>query len=124
MEIPLDMKEEPVAGTDSSLWRYSSKKMTLEVAYGLYPDDLKFYSNQPDYQKTFYEIDGRRAELSTFRVGQELTAHFTDRGKYIAAVYFPDLKNNFGTKLTMWANCESPVEQEIAKKIFSSIKVK
>lgn len=117
------MKERSVTGTDSSLWRYVNEKMTLDIAYGLYPDDLSSYSNQPEYQKTSYEINGLKAEMCTFRVGQELSTHFTGRNKYIAAVYFPDLKKAFGTKLSILATCEGPGEQEIAKRIFSSLKV-
>jgi hypothetical protein len=118
------MKELPVRSLDSSAWMYSNEKITLDVQYGLYPDDLKFYSDQPGYQKSPIEIDGFKATHVTFRLDEASASHYKGRGKYVAAVYFPDLANEFGRELTVWANCEGPTEQQLAKEIFTSIKFK
>jgi hypothetical protein len=119
--IPADMKERPVHGIDLSVWKYSNEKITLDVQYGLYPDDLKSYSEQPDYQQAAIKINGFEAIQVTFRLDESLAAHFSGLGRHVAAVHFPNLANGYGTQVTMWANCASAAEQQVAKDIFSTI---
>ena len=42
--------------------------------------------------------------------------------KYVAGVHFTEKIGKWEFKLTMWADCERPVEQDMAKKIFRSIR--
>ena len=87
--IPADMKELPVRSLDSSAWMYSNEKITLDVQYGLYPDDLKSYADQPGYQTSPVEIDGLQATYVTFRLNGASASRYKGRGQYVAAVYFP-----------------------------------
>lgn len=119
---PSDMKELNARGTDLSLWVYSNERVTLQVQYGSTADPLRSYSDQPHYQQTLLEIDGLRAEQHTFQLDGPLAAHFPGRGEYVSAVHFPELLPGITSKLTMWANCQNPAEQEIALRIFTSIK--
>jgi hypothetical protein len=123
--IPASMKEYPVRAYDSSVWRYADEKITLEVQYGLYPDDLEFFSTQPDFRKETVTIDGLKAKQITFRMDESLASHYTGVGKYVAAIYFPDLANDGSEdEMNAQANCESTAEQQVVKEIFASIKFK
>jgi hypothetical protein len=118
------MKEYPVRSYDSSVWRYADEKITLDVQYGLYPDNFEFYSTQPDFRKEAVTIDGLKAKQITFRMDESLASHYPGLGKYVAAIYFPDLSNGFPDEMSVWANCESTAEQQVVKEIFASIKFK
>jgi hypothetical protein len=120
--IPPDMEGGQVRATDSSGWEYSNGAITLSVQYGPYADPLQFYVNQPHHEKAVVEIGGVKAEQHTFYLDEALAGHFAGRGKYIAAVHFANLGDEAPSKLSMWANCESPEAREVAKKILNSLK--
>jgi hypothetical protein len=121
---PPDLKNQNVHGIDSAVWEFRTSSMTLNIDYGMYSNDLKFYEDQPEYQAKWYLIGGKSAKVATLRLSDEYAAdHLHKDQKYVAAVYFPDVASS-GTKLTFWAECVDTTTQESAKKILQSIKFK
>jgi hypothetical protein len=109
---PPDMKNQNVRGIDSAVWEFRNRRMTVNLDYGMYSDDLEFHKDQPEYRTEWLRIDGKKAKVATLRMSNN----------YIAAIYFPEVSDGGGTKLTFWASCVDSAMQESAKKIFLSIK--
>ena len=122
--LPPDMEEQTVQGKDSYVGEYRSSNIQFSFDYGWYSDPLEhdYFPTQPEYQEANVAIGGKSAKIVTFHRAA------TDSGfPYVAAVYFPDVLDGqtsvgMKTRLTMWADCKGQSEQEIAKKIFQSIR--
>ncbi len=97
--------------------KYTNGNMYLGIDYG--SSGLSGYEKESDVQEVVAEIDGIKARVVTF------SHHGTKSSKYLAAMYFP---NGAGSKahrqqpLVMWAICKNKAEQELAVKIFRSVK--
>jgi hypothetical protein len=119
---PPDMKDQHARGIDSAVWRFRNRSITLDLDFGLYSNDLTFYSDQPEYRAEWTEIGGKKARIATLRMRDESLANSLEKDRnYVATVYFPDVH---GARLTFWANCVDAAAQESAKKIFLTIKFK
>src|SRR2546427_10407959 len=115
------MRNQNARGTDSAVWEFRNRQMTLNLDYGMYSNDLEFYAGQPEYHTEWVRIDGKRAKIATLRMN-DADSWDKDR-KYVAAVYFPEV-NGRATKLTFWADCIYPATRDSAKNIFLSIRFK
>jgi hypothetical protein len=121
-KAPKDMKFVPTSSIDSEGWRYRNNAIRLDIDFGIYSNSLSLYYKQIDYREESISIDGRKAKLCLFRLTPSFTTPADGKLTFIAAIYFPD--TGLGEKLTFWANCKGPAEQEMAKAIFQSIKFK
>ena len=120
--LPPDMEEHPVKGIDSYVGEYRNSDVALSFDYGWWSDSFKYYPSRPQYQEATVEIDGKAAKVITF-----FRSEHDNPFPYVAAIHFADVGTGPGeggmiTKLTLWADCKSPADQDIAKEIFSSIK--
>lgn len=119
--VPADMEERAVQGTDSYVGEFHNNNIHLSFDYGWWSDPLEDTS-RPQYQEAIVEIDGKRAKQVTFFLPKPEEAP-----PFVAAVHFSDVgdgpdKGGGTTRLTMFARCRSPADQETAKRIFSSIR--
>lgn len=117
---PPDMKQQKVRATDEVVLNYSNGAISLDVSYGPYPGGLSPYYDQPEYHQESIEIDGRKAKIAMFRLGEMLALNSPPDRQYIEAIQFDKPWVNQESSLIMWAECKSIAEQEIAKKIFLS----
>lgn len=115
--VPYGMKPVEAKGIDSAIWKYANKAISLTIELGLYSGKPSVYAKEPDYREEETRIDGRRATICFFRdseVGSE------DQ-PYVAALYFSNVDGK-ATKLSFFVVSNSPKGQEIAKRIFLSVK--
>lgn len=122
--VPPTMQQHEVMGSHGTISIFQGSSIELTVPDGTHPDDLTYWVEQPSYTEEVVWIDGREAKVCSFRLDDQSAAHSPEQGRYIAAVHFSDLKNEFQTKLTLWASCASEREQEIAKQVFRTIIIK
>jgi len=123
--IPSDMEAEAVQGTDSYVGQYRSDSLRLYFDYGWWPGDLcdaRYTAQKPQHAEVTTRIGGQAARVITF---YEPTPKMDHEFPYIAVVCFLDLGTEaIGQKLTltMWARGKGCAEQQIAAKIFRSIR--
>lgn len=102
---------------DSFTMKYTNGSMFLGIDYG--SSGLSGYEKESDVREVVAEIDGLKARVVTF------SHHGTKSNKYLAAMYFPDgagSKEHKQQPPVMWAICKNKGEQELAVKIFRSVK--
>lgn len=121
---PPNLIQQDVKGTDSSVWEYRGHDMILQIDLGRYSNNLQSYSEQSEYSEELTEIDGKAAKICTFEVGKNSSLNNKQKCQHIAAVHFPEIDNDFNTKLTFMVYCENADCRDIAKDIFYSIKFK
>jgi hypothetical protein len=112
--LPPNMKHaEDVNGIDSFVQEYRADGIVIRFDYGWYSGTLSDLSRKKNFRGVNTRIGGRRARVGTYHDPKR------EGLKYFAGVHFP-----LGgvVKLTMWAECEGPAEQETAKKVFYSIR--
>jgi hypothetical protein len=117
--IPPDMLERNVQGTDLAIWEHRNNNMLLTVYYGHTAPDFNSLPNPIyEYREEMLELNGKKAKVLTFRLDDSLVNTFGNGdSKYLSAVYIP----GDGDNLSMWVNCKSQAEQDVAKKIFQTI---
>lgn len=114
--LPTEMTPLNARGVDSAIWKYSSNTVDLTVDVGIYserPSDL----TTPDCSGERRNIDGKNAIIVFCRnLAADAKSH-----PFIAAAYF----RNVGLKelkLSFFARCASRRDQQVAKRIFLSIR--
>jgi len=118
--VPRDFKEEKTQGIDSCVKTYAGKNIQLSIDKVLVGIDLPNYSRSNEYStKSDYSlektsVDGKRAEIITFSVGE--TASNRSDLIYIAIFDIPE------AGLTMLADCKSVEGRKSAINIFKSVK--
>lgn len=119
--VPSGMRKRDARGIDSYVEEYRGGDMRVSFDYGRYSDPLDSYSDKPEYQETFIDIDGRRAKLVTFIYPEAIGSL-----KRVAAVHFADVgvpeKEGFGKmRLTLRVSYKHPEDLEAAKRILRSV---
>lgn len=123
--VPSEMEAEVVQGTDSYVGTYRSANMRLYFDYGWWPGNLcdaQHTGQKPQQTDVTTQIGGQRARLITF---YEPTPNMDHEFPYVAVVCFADLGTEVMDQkitLTMWANGKGRAEQQVAEKIFRSIR--
>jgi hypothetical protein len=118
--IPPDMEEVKLKGTDSA-WLFRSAEIRLVVDYGIYPNRLTMYNDQPNFHEEMLTVDGREGKINSFRLSEKFSSPADEGLEFITAIHFPSTDNTM-KELTLWASCEDANAQETARTIFRSIK--
>ena len=116
-DLPPDFRSVLAQGIDSFAGEYRSNSVKITFDYGALSDPLS-ENGQPNYTSSEEELGGRRALLVSF----DNTGHDGGYG-YARCVHFPNAGPN-GIKLTVFANCKSKDDYDIARAIFRSIRFK
>ena len=123
--IPSEFEKEDVRGKDSCFSSFRSKNILLSL-------DVLFYigkesdsrkdevSDEKDFKISKLKIDGRKAEIITY-YETENKEQWKDL-LFNATLFVPVIDKKEGGNLTMWANCRSEKDREIAKKIFETVR--
>jgi hypothetical protein len=114
--IPPRMKLSQSKGIDSAVWRYTGNNLKLTIDLGLYSGKPSVYEEEIGYREEIIKINGKIAIMCFFQLREPVESGYP----YVAAVYFEDIDSK-DYKLSFFASCASPIEQETARKIFSSI---
>ena len=120
--LPPDMKESEATGIDSFVWHAVSDSARLTVDLGPHSNDLTSYVEWPGFHQETLVIDYRQARICTFRQSEQFMDSADGDRLYIAAAYFADIGR--GDQLTLWFATNRPKHQQIAKRVFKSIKFK
>ena len=78
--IPKNLKNQNVKGIDSCVAEFRNGKMRLAIDYGSYGGAYKNDSTVFDFKEELTEIDGKKAQLVTFK-------NWRDRRKIVAGLY-------------------------------------
>ena len=115
--IPKDLKNQNVRGIDSCVAEFKSSRMRLAIDYGLYSGAYKNDGTTFDFKEEFTEIDGKKAQLVTFKDTR-------DSRKFVAGLYvlIYEVPGNMKTSLNMMINVKSVEDLETAKRIFQSLR--
>jgi hypothetical protein len=120
--IPPDMQEEAVQGIDSEIGSYIGDGLNLRFDYGFYSGPT-ICSGQAECQEEWFDIDGMRTRVVTFRNGETSSEY-----NYFAGVHFADVKlqqkpssQQMPVTLSVYAWCKGPKQQALAKQIFQTI---
>jgi len=113
--VPPELKSLEAKGIDSEVWIYSSDNLEIIIDLGIYSRDSSDFKKEPSYQEKKIKIDGKKGIIFFF-----YNKHDKKNRPYYAAVHFPQIGKK-GVKLSFFAACASPQEQQIARKIFTSI---
>lgn len=116
---PSDFVSEPFKGKDSAIWKYKNQDLELTIDLGLYSAKPVEDKNEDNYVEKSAVIDKKKATIVSFKFSNSESKEFN----YITAVYFPKIDSG-ETKLSLIAHSKTPEKQEIAEKIFRSIKFK
>jgi hypothetical protein len=121
--IPSDMKERKVRGTDSEIWEFRSKGITLSIDYGVFSPECASL-DRPEYREERVVVDGRAAKVCAYRRSDKYDATYPEKDReYFTAINFPDVwGGDSGSRLTFDAACLDSSTQETAKRIFQTIK--
>jgi YD repeat-containing protein len=123
VNLPDDMRERKVKGTDLSLWEFGNESMILEIQYGRTATSGSNFAGQPEYQEKESEIDGLKVIRYTFRLNGSVPTNYSEKGfGFVSAAFFPDL-HYFGNKLILLVNYKDQSCQERADEIFKTVKV-
>lgn len=120
--LPPDIKESEVQGIDSFVWQAVSDSARLTIDLGAHSNDLTSYLEWPGFHQETLVIDSRQARICTFRHSEQFMDSADGDRLYIAAAYFADIGR--GDQLTLWFASNRPNDQQIAKRVFKSIKFK
>ena len=91
--------------------------MRIAIDYGLYSGEYKNDGTTVDFKEEFTEIDGKKAQLVTFKDAR-------DRRKLVAGLYvlIHEVPGKMKTSLNMMINVKNAEDLETAKRIFRSIR--
>ena len=115
--MPKELKNQNVRGIDSCVAEFRSGKMRLAIDYGSYSGAYRNDGTTLDFKEEFVEIDGKRAQLVTFRDA---------RGglRFGAGLYvlINESREGMKTALNMMVQVKRAEDLETAKRIFRSIR--
>lgn len=120
--LPPDMKESAAKGIDSFVWQAVSDSARLTIDLGAHSNNLTSYLEWPGFHQETVVIDARQGRICTFRQSDQFLDSADGDRLYIAAVHFADIGR--GNQLTLWFATNRPTDQQIAKRVFKSIKFK
>lgn len=123
--IPPDLIERKVRGTDSEVWLFRSKRISLTIDYGAYAGECASL-DRPGYREEKAAVDGRAAKICAYRRSDEYDATYPEKDReYFAAISFLDVwGGDSGARLKFDAACVDSSTQETAKRIFQTIRFK
>jgi hypothetical protein len=121
--IPHDLQQTTDQGTDSFVRRYVNDRMDLTFDYGPWTDPLKGYEDRPEYREETVSIDGRDARLITFISAPGTSGAQNPDLRYFSGVYIRET-GAARTHLGMVTYSRSSDEQAVARKIFTSIRLR
>lgn len=115
--IPKALKTQNVKGIDSCVAEFRNGNIRLAIDYGLYGGEYKHDSTTFDFKEESTEIDGKKAQLVTFK-------DRPDSRKLVAGLYvlIYEASDKMKISLNMTINLKSREYLEIAKRIFSSVR--
>jgi hypothetical protein len=114
--IPKNMKNQNVKGIDSCVADFKNSRMRLAIDYGSYSGAYKNDGTTSDFKEEFTEIDGKKAQLVTFKDRR-------DR-KFVAGLYvlIHEAQDGMKTSLNMSISVKSEEDLETARHIFQSLR--
>jgi hypothetical protein len=114
--IPQSMKNQNARGIDSCVAEFKSSKMRLAIDYGAYSGSYMSDGSNLDFKEEVAEIDGKKAQLVTFKDARE-------RRDFVAGLYVL-IHEETGRKisLNMTITVRSAEDLETAKRVFRSIR--
>ena len=123
--IPSEFEKEDVRGKDSCVSSFKSKNIQLSLDVGFYILKESYsrkdeFSDEKDFKISKLKIDGRKAELITY-YQTENNEQWKDL-LFNATLFVPVIDKKDGGHLTMWANCRTEKDREIAKMIFETLR--
>jgi hypothetical protein len=119
--VPADLKQQNVVGRDSDFWHFRNDRIWLDIERGIHAEVSDIYRKNTDYVERSTRINGKVARLYSFRLDDSTLSRMGENLVFVVAVTFENLDKP-KNRLTLWAYCKGPGEQELAKKIFSSVK--
>jgi hypothetical protein len=117
--VPVDFKDAPWHGTDSSGWSIQSKGMKISTETGPYAPDAKNYGyeNFRDGRKT---IDGQDVPIATYVIPKQ-TGLIDPNKRNCVSAYF-DASDRHSSELGVHACFEDPQDEALARAIIESIR--
>ena len=115
--IPKHLKNQHVKGIDSCVAEFKSSKMRLAIDYGSYSGAYKSDGTTVDFKEEFTEIDGKKAQLVTFKDTR-------DSRRFVAGLYvlIHEAQNGMNTSLNMSIRVKSAEDLETARHVFQSLR--
>ena len=116
-QIPEDMKPVSTTPIDSMVSQFQSPGLRISFDYGWYSDSLNSHRGAAEYTERTVKISGRTARIVWMR-GED------GEMPYVAAVSFRNVSGSGKTSnhLTGWATSATPAGQELAVKVFRTIR--
>ena len=111
--MPESMVEVQVRPIDSYVREFNNGSLELSFDWGMYSDPLDEYRGT---RSEWTEIDGRRARLVEWTQD--------DGRRCLSAVHFPHPAANPEVTLSVFLSAATPVDRELADRIFRSIRFK
>jgi len=115
--MPKNLKNQNVKGVDSCVVHFKSGKMRLSIDYGYYGGTYKNDGRVVGFKERFTEIDGKKAQLVTYKYTLNDKKSIT--GLYVL-IY--EAQDGMKTSLTMTIEAKSEKEMETAQQIFQSLR--
>lgn len=117
--VPVEMQSREGKGIDSAIWKFGNDSIEITIDLGRYSGKSSVYKDEQNYRESHVRIDGKKVTMVFFRSSEPLDAV----RPYVVAAYFSNIDSN-RTKLSFFATCTSPRQQQVAQKIFKSVKFK
>jgi hypothetical protein len=111
---PRELRGGPEQGTDSAVGMYELTGLKLSYDYGAFSSTLTEWSSNQKYATRPVTVDGRSATVVT------AIDPASTQGTLLAGIHVPHASG--GAKLTMWASCRSESDQQLALRMFETIR--
>ncbi|MBC7912477.1 MAG: hypothetical protein H7Y30_18365 [Pyrinomonadaceae bacterium] len=119
---PKDLKNQNVRGIDSCYAEFRNSKMRLTIDSGSWGGVFTRTQTNLDFKEEFIDIDGKKAQVVTYKDAQSNSSRKFVAGFYVALYESPDKEKQPSAFLYMTARVKSEKELEVAKQIFRSIR--
>ena len=120
--IPRNLKNQYAKSIDSCVAEFRSKKIRLAIESGSYGGIYKKAETHLDFKEESIEIDGKKAQVVTYRDTQNKSNRKFVAGFYVVLFEAQNKETQQSAFLYMTIKAKSEKELEIARRIFQSIR--
>ena len=120
--IPKKLKNQYAKGIDSCFVEFSSGKMRLSIDSGSYGGVYERTESRLDFKEEFVEIDGKKAQIVTYKDAQKKSKRKFVAGFYVVLDESSNKERKPSVFLYMTIESKNENDLKIAKQIFQSIR--
>jgi hypothetical protein len=129
--VPADMTEQETAPKTEMQRIFDNGRLSISIGYTTAGLDavMQIIAAKAELKEEISQIDGRKVNLFTFLmtpipVDKPVPPRRSDPDKLLhrAVAFFPEPLKNDKQNIVLWAECEDPAGQALAKQIFQTAK--